>query len=878
MTRRFDAKLRLGGETHGLLSMGVWVCVLLLTVVTNASAQSLEDLLDRQRFLRGLSELRLEEVLEQFVASHPPADRIEAAQYEITAQRILVNDPQRSVAQRLADAERVLEIRAALIGEYPNDLRRPGWLADQASDLLFVVLPLDASGLTSLFGLPSPAQRTQARRVAHQVNELMTEAELDIQRVILEIESTPDYGDSIKSQMRRRRLSDEERDRRIPFFRGIGAFLHAELNESLADRKQELYALAAELLIPLAEQLEGSTIRIAQLYGAMAQTRLGDLVSADIILAKIAADSSANASTRFAAEMAMVINHVIREDNSAGLTALDQLQPQYASADDLFFRILIADQQFLLRRELAREAPLAQQQQRLAEAFASYTDLLDRGLAAPHKTVRAIVFARLTLAASDDVPLERLPAIVTVARAQHLAGDQQTRSQGIELFEQVLTRADLTDAGHAAAEFGLARALLADEQRLLAIRKFVQLAREHATQRESERAIELAVTVAAELHQRSPTDVEVRGALGEALTLLFQRFANLPSIDQWRYTAGRLALTEQRFDWALDHFGAVAPDARQWLDAQYMRIVALRTWVRDPTRVSDRSERAHQLMEEIQRVRPMLDRGATATTDESRARTLRYYAISLRVFEAEAWLALNDPQQAAVILAGIEDNPAVDGPLLAQALLTRIDAYYAAGRSGEIPRELDRLLEVSPDEAGAVLAAMIIARRPRVTELLALSRFEEAAEQARRELLPLAQVIDRWLVSRGNGNSATVRLQAADGYRLSLRYADALRLYDELLTKRPNAQEGLFGQAECLFHLPGNRDAEAMIIYRRIASAGQDGQYYWPAQLRMLQILDRIGRNTDRIAPRIRRLRQQDSQFGGERYRRGFETLLNKYS
>ena len=115
MTRRFDAKLRLGRETHGLLFMGVGVGVLVLAVVTNASAQSLEDLLDRQRFLRGLSELRLEEVLEQFVASHPPADRIEAAQYEITAQRILVNDPQRSVAQRLGDAERVLEIRAALI-------------------------------------------------------------------------------------------------------------------------------------------------------------------------------------------------------------------------------------------------------------------------------------------------------------------------------------------------------------------------------------------------------------------------------------------------------------------------------------------------------------------------------------------------------------------------------------------------------------------------------------------------------------------------------------------------------------------------------------------------------------------------------------------
>ena len=99
-----------------------------------------------------------------------------------------------------------------------------------------------------------------------------------------------------------------------------------------------------------------------------------------------------------------------------------------------------------------------------------------------------------------------------------------------------------------------------------------------------------------------------------------------------------------------------------------------------------------------------------------------------------------------------------------------------------------------------------------------------------------------------------------------------------MLAKRPNAQEAVFGQAECLFHLPGDRDAEAMIIYRRIGSAGPNGVYYWPAQLRMLQILDRTGRNTDRIAPRIRRLRQQDSQLGGERWRRGFETLLNKYA
>ncbi|MEE8156059.1 MAG: hypothetical protein V3T53_13990, partial [Phycisphaerales bacterium] len=800
--------------------MGVKVCVLLLAVVTNVSAQSLEDLLDEQRFLRGLSELRLAEVLEQYIASHPPGDRIEAAQFQITAQRILVNEPQRSVTQRLADAERVLEIRAELIRAYPGDLRRPGWLADQAADLLFVVLPLDASGLTRLFGLPSPSQHAQAQRVARQINELMAEAELDIERVILQIESTTDYAKSIPAQMKRRRLSDEERDRRIPFFRGIGAFLHAEFNDHDTDRRRQLYALAADLLVPLAERLEGVTIRIAQLYGGLALARLGKFEAADALFGPIVADSNIDPSTRFAANMGKVVNQIVHEGPPAGLEALDQLQQHYASGHDLFFRILIADQQFLLRRTLAMNGPQPQREQRLAEAFTSYTDLLDRDLGVSRATVRAIVFARLTLAASGDVPLNRLPALVSVARAQHLAGDEKTRSQGIELFEEVLTRADLTNAQRATAGFGLARALLADDQRLLAVRTFTQLAREQATAREAERAIELAATVAADLYQRSPSDVEVRAVLGDAVSLLLERYENLKSIDRWRYTAGRLALTDQRFDSALAHFGTVTPDAEQWLDAQFMRIVVLRTWARGQTNPVDRTDRYRQLLAMIERVQPMLNRGATSAGNASRTETLRYYEVSLRVYEAEAWLALDEPPRATVVLAGIEDDPAMDGPLLAQALLVRIDALYAAGRSAEVPQELDRLLQVSPDDAGMVLAAMLKARQSRVTELLDVSRNEQAADRAQRELLPLAEAIGRWLKSRGDSDETAVRLRAADGYRLSQQYEDALRLYDELLAKRPNAQEALFGQAECLFHLPGDRDAEAMIIYRRIGSAG----------------------------------------------------------
>ena len=48
--------------------------------------------------------------------------------------------------------------------------------------------------------------------------------------------------------------------------------------------------------------------------------------------------------------------------------------------------------------------------------------------------------------------------------------------------------------------------------------------------------------------------------------------------------------------------------------------------------------------------------------------------------------------------------------------------------------------------------------------------------------------------------------------------------------------------------------------------------------MRMLQILDRTGRNTDKIVPRIRQLRQLDRNLGGLRFRREFERLQNRYS
>jgi len=66
-----------------------------------------------------------------------------------------------------------------------------------------------------------------------------------------------------------------------------------------------------------------------------------------------------------------------------------------------------------------------------------------------------------------------------------------------------------------------------------------------------------------------------------------------------------------------------------------------------------------------------------------------------------------------------------------------------------------------------------------------------------------------------------------------------------------------------------------MRLYRRIAAGSPpESPSWWLAELRQLQILKRVGKDVDRIPPRVERLRAVDPELGGEGIRRQFETLL----
>jgi tetratricopeptide (TPR) repeat protein len=331
--------------------------------------------------------------------------------------------------------------------------------------------------------------------------------------------------------------------------------------------------------------------------------------------------------------------------------------------------------------------------------------------------------------------------------------------------------------------------------------------------------------------------------------LLLSRYPNLASVDRWRFAAASLAMNEGRYDRAVALFEQVSPDAGTWPDAQLGRAGALRSWAKaegDP-------EAARR------RWRQLLD---TADTVQSAIRSDD--AGVLAVYRAEARLALGDPSGALETLEGVGD----DCWAAADAARARIEAYTALGRGAEIERELVRLEEAAGARTGEILAAMLGA--------------QPAAPGAPRDEVAVAGALARWLRTTGADvrDRARLELAAADAYRRAERFDEALGLYDGMLSRHPHALEALLGRAECLFALGDAHLGDAMQSYKRIANAtaGRHDEHYWQAQLRMLQILSRTGRNTQQIAPYIQRLRRQDPQLGGERFRREFDRLQGRHA
>ena len=860
-------------------------CVLILCLVQywlNAScpAQSLDDRLDEQRFLRGLADLHLPEILELYNATHPAADDVQRVEREIIALKLGLHEVPNTIADRLPRVDAILAARDEIIRTHSTDPRRAIWLIEQASDMFFLLLPTEGAGLTAMFGMPDEAQREVALRAALGINTAAAEAELAVEELLMELQSRPDFSTDFALQSYRRRITQDERERRIPFFRGVGAVLQARLGEPRDIDRDALLEQAAVALARVTSLLERDLAAQARVYWGLALAERHEHDQAMELFRAAATDPGAHASTIFAARMGAVRSFAIHEGIEAALRGLDDIAPRYQGDADFFYRLLIADQRCLLYQQWSQRETGTRQEQLRQQSMQGYLALLPRDDSPGARAMTRILADRLSRARGGELAAPELPALVSILRADQLSRDKSTREEAMALLAEVLDRPALSDEDRAAAMFSLAiakeRAAAARE----AAEQFLEVALRFPTYSQAERAAEQAAVLAAQARARAEADSD--DLLRRALDLILARYVNLASIDSWRLLRGQLALEESEFDIA--HDALVQVDASSPVSPQARFLLVSITHAR-MTRAESTTQRlsfARSLAQAAQELRTELSTLTEQTGDPKHQEALRDLIARLGILVAEAQIELGQPGDALATLDEVERGAGRDGSHVADLLRARIAARRAAGSSDSIQDEVNRLMELSPESAGTVIAASLRSYRAEVDELLRVDRVEQARLLARTELQPLAEALERWLGAHDPGVEQADALSQllADCYRLAERWTEALRVYDRLARGHPDALDVLFGRAECLFHVGGQDNlGEAMKLYKRISASRTDNadSYYWTSELRMLQILDQTGSNVHQIAPRIDRLQMRDAQLGGEALRRDFQRLRNAH-
>ncbi len=706
------------------------VVIQLLPASAFARGESLEETLDESRFLQGLIEQQLPEILEHYFATHPADSDIDESRQRIARLQMNLARIEGSSAERQALLEEILDARASALEQVDDDEQRAVLLIEQAADFYFQLLPIDASGPTTLFGLPSPGQRERASRVGAEMYRLSVEAGAALDQALRRVQTRPEHP---LGQERWRRLAEQERDLRLPFLLGAGAYLHARLNVEDPERRRSLYLSAAESLKPLVDRLQGALANRARLFAGLALIELGSHEEAAALFGKIDGATAGQEMDAVSARLAEVLNAAAQHGPAAGLDQLRQLESQHAAAGDLPLRLLLTDQKFLLVRRAAEQAAASDRSRGMASAIRVYLELLESDLGLPEDLVRQAVLAKLINAVDDSVPLADLPPLVTVARAVALSRDPATGDRAVELLNRTLAGNDLAEVDRATALFSLARVLYASGRKLEAVDRFTELAEQHATDANAERAAEIGAALAAQLFQQNPEDAAVQSRLGRSLDVLLRRYPNLPSIDRYRYLAGRVAMKEGRLEDARGFWSQVARDAPQWLDAQFM--LAKASWMQlfaesgagDPSR-------AAPAIDEIARVEHALRGELEASTDSARAGELRAYLVRLRIYLGEVLLVANRPREAIEALEGLEQDPSADSVAIASALRTRIDAYKRLGDSSASQREILEFIELAPQRVPEVVVPLLSERLNDAEALLAEGASERPKSSPGRSL------------------------------------------------------------------------------------------------------------------------------------------------
>ena len=815
---------------------------LLLTLATATVDDPFADRLDEESYLQSLGRLQLTEVLDMYLESRGTDDPRGAAEFQIAAIDAAMREPGLEASARRSLLDRRIAVRRELLATELDAATELEWRLGLAEDHLLLGLGMGHLGLSAMHGASDAERGAMANGHVEAGRAALQRAEIALEKAIWSLEEIPASQRTAAQRNALVDLRETQRDRRLPLLRGM-ALVHAAMSSEDLSERGRLMEDARDGLAGLPGQLDGAASPRASWLLGMTLAQSGDYDAAEEMFRDAATHDSALRSDILAARLGGVFNRVVAGGPDRGIRSAESILRRYGEPEDRAERILLTGVLVTLHLQAGTVSDRPGHEARAVRALLDLgSHLRSQGLDAA--MVDAFVAQRIESlpigrGGQDHLPAEA--ALILLARSEDAAG-----------IRELLTRSDLSSRTRV-------RALMLECDRLEAageMRAAADVAMEAAAigqdVPEGGTAAERAARLAMERLQRD--DQDARTIAGRALRLLCTKYPDRPGIDAWRLAAGRLAMQDGELETARSYYESITPGGPIRLDA----IVELCEVMRSQAVDASSRQRAIDSM-----------------------RTLRLEQEGARADQVDLVIAavlLDDgrAEDASRVLAEMRRS-ALDADRQARfdALVLRSaggDADAVAAAASEVARR------ATADGGAALVGALS-------TALEELDRRSETrgdapdAQAVAAELLPLAESLEYWLQEQGEDDPVAWSLVAKARGRCGEHVA-SLAIYDRLLKSNPSAGSILAGRAQALFDLGGTeRLAESMQLYRRLASAGMQSspRRWWIAQLRMLQILDSIDRNTEQIAPRIRRLQQQDPELGGADTRRAFEGLLVKH-
>lgn len=519
----------------------------------------------------------------------------------------------------------------------------------------------------------------------------------------------------------------------------------------------------------------------------------------------------------------------------------------------------------------------------LEDAYQSFALLATRtDCAMSPVDLRRLVYAGLGPVVERDAPLEVLPAVVSVARARHLA-ELQRASEALAVLDPLLRRSSDELGAVEPDAMWLAAALMAgsegQSERRRAADLFMRLGQEFPSDPQSAQAVEAACSAAFRLfNEATPAEPAARERsrefLIEALRLAHNSRADVPRQQAWRVELCRQLTSDPaerdtrrtlaRLEEAAAVTATIPANTLDRATAAYLcaagRSSALEIAGRRPDAFEAVGVTVVELAEETlaasESARAQIEavlRAQGPSVDEA----LRQASRSSVACAGEALLALGRAQEGWLLVSSLAGATAREevNPRVARAA---VHLLVELGGMSDARAWLERLCDISPDWARWTMAELSdrawVMVEPAAMGLAADCELEASAEAA----IPMLRLVDDAAHCRSMEESDTYRRRLAWGLIVSGDGRQAARVFEELIATHGRQVDLLRGLGEA--RLAYRDDPGAFPVFREIAGAlendGRRDRNYWHSWTRMIQILGRQNGDGSRTATILREARR----------------------